>query len=404
MKKKIIIFLFFSALGTGLSTLFSNTSDSIIHIILDEIKDSYTPRSGEGRLSLSTSTSVSGDTILILGATTEKTAYVALQEKLDSVNNRYFINKVKLLPDASLNDTLYAIVNVSVADVRTQNRYTSGMATQTMLGTPVKILEKDNWFFIQMPDSYHGWIHGRQIEPMNKQQYNEWLAAPKIIFTKHYGFAYTDPDLHGETVSDLVSGNVLRLIGIEGDYFKVSYPDKRIGYVLREESKEYATWLNSREPSADNFIKVANSMKGIPYVWGGTSAKGVDCSGLISTVMKLHGLLILRDASQQATVGLPVDISSGYKNLKEGDLMFFGKAEDRSKNQKENIRHVGFYLGNNKFIHASDYTRVSSLDPKDKEYDEGNAKEFVKARRIIDGQNLYGVEKIVNNSFYQIQK
>lgn len=370
--------------------------DSIVDNVVNDIKDLYAPKSGEGILRIQTKST--NDTIIVQGSTTSKEAFDKLQEMLNVEHSSIIINKVKLLPDIeNLGDTLYGVINVSVADIRTQNKYTSGMATQSMLGTPVRILEKDSWYFIQMPDTYYGWVHGRQIAPMNKEEYNEWLSAPQVVFTEHYGFSYAKPDRNGETISDLVSGNVLRLKGVEGEYFKVAYPDKRIAYVLRSQSQDYATWLNSREPSVANFINMAQSLKGIPYVWGGTSAKGVDCSGLVSTVMKLHGLLILRDASQQATVGLPVDISSGYKNLKKGDLMFFGKSEDK-------IRHVGFYLGNNKFIHASDYTRISSLNPKDEDYDETNTKEFVKASRIVDGDELYGVEKIVNNNFYQIQK
>lgn len=399
--KKIFLLIVLASLYSIHSFSKSIMNDSIVLVkvqtIIGQTKELYSPKSGEVLFKISALPK--NDTIFVAGATTEEEAYNKIKNDLELANlAATVVNNVKLLPNTEiLRDTLYGVINVSVADIRTQNRYTSGMATQAMLGTPVRILDKDNWFLIQMPDSYYGWAHGRQIVPMDKKTYNEWLSAPQIIYTKHYGFSYLKPDKEGETVSDLVSGNVLQLVGVEGEYFKVAYPDKRIAYVLRSESQDYATWLNTRQPTAENFLKVANSLKGIPYVWGGTSAKGVDCSGLISTVMKLHGLLILRDASQQATIGLPIDISTGYENLKPGDLMFFGKDED-------SIRHVGFYLGDNQFLHASDYTRVGSLNPKDKNYDKLNTSEFIKASRIVDQNGLHGVEKIVNNDFYQIQK
>lgn len=317
--------------------------------------------------------------------------------------NFNYTDSLVLIPNTTLlKDTLYGVINVSVADIRTQNKFTAGMATQALLGTPIKLFDKDEWFYIQMPDKYYGWANARQVVPMNKQDYNKWITAPKIIFTNHYGFAYATPDKDGEVVSDLVSGNTLRFLGISGDYFKVAYPDNRIAYILKNESQEYATWLQSREPSVENFLKVAKSIKGVPYVWGGTSSKGVDCSGLISLTMRLHGLFILRDASQQATIGLPVDISTGYENLQVGDLMFFGKVA--TEDQKEKIRHVGFYLGNNKFLHASGYNRINSLNPDDEDYDELNTREFVKASRIIDNGTLHGIEKTADNEFYQIQK
>lgn len=276
------------------------------------------------------------------------------------------------------------------------------MATQSLLGTPVKLLDKDGWYLIQMPDTYYGWATERQVVPMNKEEYNQWVAAPKVIFTKHYGFSYSKPDKNSEVVSDLVSGNVLKLINTDKHYFRVMYPDKRIAYIAKNEAQDFAEWLTSRKPSPQSFLDVAESLKGIPYVWGGTSSKGVDCSGLVSLVMKLHGLSILRDASQQATLGIPIDISNGYTNLQPGDLMFFGKI-DREKGS-ENIRHVGFYLGDNKFLHASGYNRISSLDPNDTDYDDLNTKEFVKATRIADKDGLYGVWQISDSKFYQIQK
>lgn len=393
MKKTILYFsiLLFSPLLSA-NNLYVDSID--VTTTIASVKLKYVPDTREGVFEIFPL--LSNDTLTLQGATASKEAIDAITIGLRGDSKLIIENKIRLLPDVKLKDTLYAVINVSVADIRTQNHFTSGMATQSILGTPVKILEKDNWYRIQMPDTYIGWAHEKQIVPMDKKEYNKWIMAPKIIFTKHYGFAYAEPNKEGDTVSDLVAGNTLTFLGIEGEFFKVMYPDKRIAYVLRKESKEHAIWLQSHRLSAESFLEKAKTMMGLPYVWGGTSTKGIDCSGLVSTVLYLHGLTILRDASQQANVGKEVDITKGYDNLKPGDLMFFGKPNS--------IRHVGFYLGDMKFIHASGWTRISSLDPNDVDYDELNTKEFVKATRIISGNELYGVEKLKNNSFYHIQK
>lgn len=115
----------------------------------------------------------------------------------------------------------------------------------------------------------------------------------------------------------------------------------------------------------------------------------------------MFGVILMRDASQQVNTGIPVDITN-RNNLQIGDLMFFGKKAEGNK--KERIRHVGFYIGDNKFIHASGYVRISSMNPSDADYDEQNTKEFVRASRVVGAIDTEGIWKITNNPFYQLQK
>lgn len=397
--KKILIIIFFLVETFMLFGLESIDSMKSIDSLLLDIKAKYIPDSREGIFDIKAS--IVDDTVFLSGKTTSSIVIKELLSKLDDKTN-VLVNTLKLLPEKQLNDTLYGIVNVSVADIRTQNKFTSGMATQALLGMPVKLYEKDSWYRVQLPDSYFGWAHEKQIIPMKRSEFNNWILSSKIIYTKHYGFSYQKPDKDGATVSDLVAGNILKYEGIEGNYFKVSYPDRRIAYILRSESQEFSIWSQSRNPSGENFVEMAKSMMGIPYVWGGTSTKGFDCSGLVSTVLFLHGLTIKRDASQQAYIGEEVDITNGYDDLQVGDLLFFGTKAIEDK--KENIRHVGFYIGENRFIHASGYVKINSLNPRDSDYDELNAKEFIKATRIINHNKLRGVDKLKDNPFYDVQK
>jgi cell wall-associated NlpC family hydrolase len=109
----------------------------------------------------------------------------------------------------------------------------------------------------------------------------------------------------------------------------------------------------------------------------------------------------MRNASQQAKTGIPIDISQGYDNLCPGDLMFFGKQATAEK--RERVRHVAIYLGNKEFIHAAGYVRINSLDPASPIYDEHNTREFIRAARIIGAIDTEGIWSMDNHPLYKVQ-
>jgi hypothetical protein len=335
---------------------------------------------------------------VLKGVTSDTAAYNAIVKTAMESYGNDFVNKIELLPAKDLGDKTYGVITISVADIRVKGEFSAEMATQAILGTPIRILQKDRWSRIQTPDGYIAWTEGINYQPMTKQEYENWKNAEKIIFTDYFGFSYSEPDVQSQTVSDLVSCNILKHEGETSDFYKVSYPDGRKAYILKKQSMRYDDWLGSITVSGENFVKKGFTLMGIPYVWGGTSAKGMDCSGFTKTVALMHGIILMRDASQQAYTGIPVDISTGYGNLQAGDLMFFGKKAENDK--KERVRHVAFYIGNNKFIHASGYIRVNSLDPNAPDYDEGNAKEFIRACRIIGAVDKEGAGMWSMTDFY----
>lgn len=296
-------------------------------------------------------------------------------------------------------DSAYGVVHISVCNMRDEGKFTSGMSTQALLGMPVKVLQYTDWYEIQTPDDYTGWVHRMVITPMSKEKYDEWNRAEKIVVTSHYGFTYEKPDDDSQTVSDVVAGNRLKWEGSKGHFYKVSYPDGRQAYISRHISQPESKWRASLKQDAESIIKTAYTMIGIPYLWAGTSSKGVDCSGLVRTVLFMHDIIIPRDASQQAYVGERIEIAPDFSNVQRGDLVFFGRKA--TVDRKEGISHVGIYLGNKRFIHALGDVHISSFDPEDEYYDEFNTGRLLFATRFLPYINKEkGMNTTDHNLYY----
>lgn len=292
------------------------------------------------------------------------------------------LDSIQVLPSRELGDKTYGVVAISVANLRSQPGDASELASQMILGTPLKILnKKGNWYLVQTPDGYISWTDAG-VQFMDAAAFTAWQNAEKIIYLPVYGFSFTAPDRNAQTVSDLVGGNLLQVTGEQGDFYRVRYPDGREAYVAKSEAKPYREWLSSLRTDEGTLVKTAMQFMGIPYLWGGTSTKGVDCSGFTKSVYFLNGLLLPRDASQQVHVGDLVDTSKGWESLRPGDLLFFGRPATATTTER--VTHVGMWIGNNQFIHASSIVRISSFDKAAPNYDAFNMNRFLRAKRILN--------------------
>jgi cell wall-associated NlpC family hydrolase len=131
-------------------------------------------------------------------------------------------------------------------------------------------------------------------------------------------------------------------------------------------------------------------------LWGGTSTKGVDCSGFTKTIYYLNGMVIPRDASQQVHAGKSIDSISDFSKLEKGDLLFFGKKATETTLEK--VVHVGMWIGDNKFIHSSNMVRISSVDKESPNYDGFNIGRYLRAKRILnmEDKNIINLKKADN--------
>lgn len=314
-----------------------------------------------------------------------------------------------LLPSPALNGRIYGVANVSVANNRSNTQHGAELMTQMLLGTPVQVLKRQGGFYlVRTPDQYLAWVDGGGLTLMNEEAFKVWKEAAKIVFTQDYGHAFSQADERSARVSDIVNGNILRLTGVENGFYKVAFPDQRIAYIRKAEARPYAEWVSRPNPDAKAVLSTAYTLMGVPYLWGGTSVKGVDCSGFTKTAYFLNGIIIPRDASQQALVGEPVDviekdtisIRKCLKNLQAGDLLFFSAAKRRGI-KGGRITHTAIYIGNGEFIQSAGMVKVSSLIETASNYDGGQTVTLVGARRILTAIGQPQITRIDQHPWYR---
>ena len=316
-----------------------------------------------------------------------------------------------------------AVTALSENMMRLNPDYESPLETQALMGTIVEIIgEESYWRQVVTPEPYTAWCTNLGLVEMTAEQINEYKAAPKYICTVQHSGVYETPSVKSRRLSDLSMGNLLRIVYTEGKKVKpsvkkkwaeVMLPDGRKGWTPATDLKPFAEWAGKQKLTAENIVNTAMQFEGTPYLWGGASSKGLDCSGLVRLTFMMNGHLLPRNASQQVNHGREIIMECDHsitpdsdklyqemlkrtKNLQPGDLVFFGSPETFWS--KEKITHVGIYIGNGRIIHASHKVRVNSLIPGEKDYYE-NSHRLLKARRFINWQGP-GMIPIIQSPAY----
>lgn len=328
-------------------------------------------------------------TVILRGSTVVAEAHSDLLSRLDR-QGIAVLDSVRVLPNALLKDQVFGIVNVSVANIRSLPKHSAELSTQALMGMVLRVWDVDgSWYLVQTPDDYFGWLDADAFIAVNDDEQEAWVAAQKIMVTAPYGFAYQKPDEKSQKVSDLVAGVVLPQTGPEGDHQMVTFPDGRLGYLPKGTFSSFREIKNSATPTADSVLTAAKEYLGRPYLWGGTSGKGLDCSGFTKTVFHQFGYVLPRDASQQVRVGKLVTTSLAEIDvLQKGDLLFFGTYR---ANGSERVTHVGFYLGNCEILHAAGSVKIQSLCASGQNYAPDRRATFLRAQRILGATAQDGV-------------
>ncbi|THD67712.1 glycoside hydrolase [Robertkochia marina] len=354
------------------------TSNAEVEKLLADLQQTYAPDKRVARFHLELESS--GASWVLKGQSDQPKAMAILVDSLKGLGIQY-MDSVQQLPAPELEGDTLGVVRLSVANLRSNPGHSQELATQATLGTVVKVLMKQGgWHLVQTPDGYIAWADSGALEHMNVAELEAWKEKSKLVYTAQYGRSKSRPTEEGEIISDLVVGDVLAFLGEKDGYYKSEYPDGREAYIPMSDAIPYDLWMEAMETDEAALTETAHELIGLPYLWGGTSAKGVDCSGFTKTVYFLNGIVLPRDASQQVKSGMLVDEKGDFSKLQPGDLLFFGSyREDGS----EKVTHVGMWIGDNQFIHSSGDVHISSMDPQADNYDEFNRNRYFRAKRIL---------------------
>lgn len=225
---------------------------------------------------------------------------------------------------------VYGICHLSIVPLRFEPRDPSEMVSQVLYGEHFKVLEKQKkWSRIRLAfDTYEGWIDNKQYLEIDVDTYNEFVTQP----------------------SDLTADLVDYVTGEQNDLMPLTLGSSLRGLPLFKHKYE-GNRITEKKPK-DRLIETAYLYLNAPYLWGGKTIFGIDCSGFSQMVYKLNGYQLLRDASQQAIQG---EALSFIEESEPGDLAFFDNAEGA-------ITHVGIMMKDNYIIHAHGKVRIDRID------------------------------------------
>lgn len=368
-----------------------------IEKIINSVKENYVP---DKRISVyDVYTQKSNNSIVIKGKISDSYVY---QKILQSAKNEgiVFVDSIKLLPGNTFGEKYWSIIPLSAVYIRSEPDFAAEIITQAILGTPVKVLDKKGgWLLIQTPDQYIGWT-STDLKMIDKNELSLYNKRTKVIVSDNNTIVYENASDKSQRIMEVLMGNMLTLEDNKTGrkFTQISFPDGRKGYISSKSIKTLSDWQKSFQLNGENIIKTAKLFLGLPYFWGGTSSRGVDCSGFTKTVFFMYGLILPRDASQQFYCGENVDISESFDKLQKGDLLFFGR-KTTSDPTKYNVVHVAIYMGDKRFIHSSGEVRINSLDANSFDYDEYNHKRLIGARRII-GTTMKNISNVFHNEWY----
>ena len=322
-----------------------------------------------------------GGALEVTGQVDRASSRDAVLKALREAGYASVVDRIAVLPDPALGERHYAVVTVSVATMKTEASHSSELGNQLIMGMPVKVLKREGgWYYAQsLDDQYLGYMEPEHLALMTRGELDAFLVAPRLMVTAPFTMVRDGEAADAAPVCDLVLGDVLLAGGPAAANGRqaVRLPDGRTGFVEAAAVMEYTAWKGSRQPTPENVERTARLFMGVPYLWGGTSPKGFDCSGYTKTVFRANGVELQRDADQQSVQGAPVGLEGDLAQLRKGDLLFFGPRPGVTR-----ITHVGIYLGDKLFIHCAGKVKLNSFDPASPLYSENLRGRLVNARRL----------------------
>lgn len=327
---------------------------------------------------------------ILTGATSEQSALDAALQALAAAGIKVE-NRAEVYPVDNM-----GLVSIPVASLRTRPAHAGEMATQAVMGTPVRLLEhKNGWYRLQTPDGYIAYVPDSSVTPVDNARYEAWKADDSRLVAvnlwQSHAWQTAGATSPREVVTDIVLGTIVepvKDVAPEGTRILVALPDGRQGWVEKAEFVPVKEWAD--QPfDVERILDTAYSLEGAPYLWGGTSIKSVDCSGLVKVSYLNNGLILRRDASQQALTGTRLEASE-WPSYQAGDLMFFGNASTGR------VTHVAIYDHDGMYVHSSGRVKRNSVDPESPAY----LYSPLHAVRIHGNEGTDGIVRAIDHPWY----
>ena len=273
----------------------------------------------------------------------------------------------------------YCVVAAPITDVRRDPDPTTELVTQALLGTPAAALARDAsgaWTQVRLPD-YAGWVATAALAPEPQPTVAADPTRYRRVGAVTATLQVTNPDGAAERWT-VFAGTLLQPAEPPtGETVIVHLPDGRSGVIAGAALTPLLEYQGRRGDIAA-VLATARQFLTTPYLWGGMSVHGIDCSGFVQTIYRVHGYTMPRDADMQFAA-LPTAVERGA--WQPGDLLFFGPSA-------ADITHVGMFVGDDRVIHATAKSSppsvlIQSLDPAAADYSARLAGTYVGARRVI---------------------
>mgnify|MGYP000097249706 FL=1 len=232
---------------------------------------------------------------------------------------------------------LYGICNLSIIPIRSESSETSEMVSQILFGEHFKVLDKrKQWSKVRLHfDNCEGYIDNKQYIEISEEHYSKLNNSELVLSSELIDFISDTKD----NLSTICIGSTLPFY-------------KNNQFQLNSSEYTYEGGIINKKLSKDFLLKTAFMFLNTPYLWGGKTPFGIDCSGFTQMVYKLCGYKLFRDAKEQATQG---EVLSFIEESEPGDLAFFD-------NNEGVITHVGIIMKDNYIIHAHGKVRIDRLD------------------------------------------
>lgn len=303
------------------------------------------------------------DVVVLSGRTNVPQLAGGLATALQSVDREQVRNDVQTLPDRThLSQHLFGACRAQAALTYDQPGHRGHVQTQLLFGEPLFLMDRtDDHYLLLAGDGYWGWVPCDVVQPMTAEQFDAYRRLPR-------GVVLRDIADHQVTIP---RGSVVRVARAGDDERVISLPD---GSTLTVPAAEVAL-PDARDFHAAARVRAALDLLYVPYVFGGRSPLGLDCSGLVSSVWARAGQVPSRDAWQQAFAGALVATSWHRAGIQAGDQLFF-------INSSGKVYHTAVALDGGYYVHAAPpCVQISSFDRRDPLYDAYSDRTFFLAKR-----------------------